>query len=94
MTENASTVQTVRSPAINFDEHTREVQRLRSALAIVRHEYADLLAAARAAVASARRGDLDPLFWIQDEFAIRGQLPLPGSRPEQLAAAAAPTVVA
>jgi hypothetical protein len=80
MTENTSTVQTVRPPAINIDEHTREVQRLRLALAIMRHEYADLLAAARAAVASAGRGDLDPLFWIHDELSIRGQLPARATR--------------
>ena len=94
MTEKTSAAQTVRPPAINFDEHTREVERLRLALAIVRHEYADLLAAARAAVAAAGRGELDPLFWIQDELSARGQLPVPGSRPEQLVAAAEPTVAA
>jgi len=52
-----------------------EIGRLRSLLALGRAQYADLLAAARATVAAARDGEADPLYYIRDELAARGQLP-------------------
>src|SRR6266536_1677551 len=59
----------------------------RHRLALLRAEHAELLAAARAAVAAARDGAEDPLFYIRDVLAGRGQLPAEGVRPEQLLAA-------
>ena len=44
-------------------------------LAIVQAEYAELLAAARAAVAAERNGDADPLAYVRGVLAERGQLP-------------------
>ena len=44
-------------------------------LAIVTAEYAELLAAARAAVAAERNGDADPLGYVRGVLAERGQLP-------------------
>jgi len=67
-------------------EPDRDIQRLRLALALARHEYADLLAAARAAVAAAARGDPNPLFWIRDQLSSHDQLPAPGAIPAQVAA--------
>ena len=48
--------------------------------------YAELLAAARAAVAAAARGDADPVGWVRGVLADRGQLPEPGARPSQVVA--------
>jgi len=48
--------------------------------------YAELLAAARAAVAAAARGDADPVGWVRDVLARRGQLPEPGARPGHVVA--------
>ena len=47
-------------------------------LAIVQAEYAELLAAARAAVTAERNGDADPLGYVRGLLAERGQLPPPG----------------
>lgn len=51
----------------------------RTQLALTRARYAELLAAARAAVAAERNGDADPLGWIRGLLAERGQLPAPGA---------------
>ncbi|WP_327582309.1 hypothetical protein OHA25_41145 [Nonomuraea sp. NBC_00507] len=64
-----------------------EEQRLRLALALSRHDYDDLLRACRAAVAADAIGHRDPLFWVRDTLGARGQLPMPGVPPEQVAAA-------
>ena len=48
-------------------------------LAIVQAEYAELLAAARAAVAAERNGDADPLGYVRGVLAERGQLPPDGA---------------
>ncbi len=69
------------------DPLVRELARLRMSLAFARHQYAELLAVARAAVAAGARGDPNPLFWISDELAAHGQLPVPGAVPQQVAAA-------
>ena len=57
-----------------------------SPAAIVQAEYAELLAAARAAVAAERSGDTDPLAWIRGVLAERGQLPAPGAAAVQVVA--------
>jgi hypothetical protein len=44
-------------------------------------EYADLLAAARASVAAAARGDADPVAYVRSLLAYRGQLPPDGASP-------------
>ncbi len=54
--------------------------------AAVRAGYAELLAAARASVAAAARGDADPLSWVRGVLEDRGQLPAPGARPAQVVA--------
>ena len=61
----------------------------RSADAARLAEYAELLAAARAAVAAAARGDSDPAGWVRAVLEARRQLPAPGARPDQVAADAA-----
>ncbi len=65
-----------------------EVHRGRSLLALVRAEYADLLAAARATLAADRDGETDPLYYLRDELAARGQLPPKHLRPVELLAQA------
>jgi hypothetical protein len=52
-------------------------------------QYAELLAAARAAVAAADRGDADPAGWVRPVLEARGQLPASGTRPDKVAADAA-----
>ena len=54
--------------------------------AIVQAEYAELLAAARAAVAAERNGDTDPLAYVRGLLAERGPLPPPGAVPVQVVA--------
>jgi hypothetical protein len=49
------------------------------ALALLRAEYARLLAAARAAVAAARQGAPDPLVYVEAELAHHGGLPPQGA---------------
>jgi hypothetical protein len=51
----------------------------RTLLALTRARYAELLAAARAAVAAERSGDADPLGYVRAALAERGQLPPPGA---------------
>ena len=54
--------------------------------AALRAGYAELLAAARASVAAAARGDADPVAWVRGVLEDRGQLPEPGARPAQVVA--------
>jgi hypothetical protein len=58
----------------------------RSRLALMRAEYAALLAAARAAVAAARSGEADPVCYIRGVLQDRRQLPPAGARPAQVVA--------
>jgi hypothetical protein len=58
----------------------------RSGAAVLRAGYAELLAAARAAVAAAARGDADPVAWVRGVLSDHGQLPEPGARPAQVVA--------
>lgn len=86
----ASGVTDLRTGDPAVDELHAELRRLRLALAISRHEYHELLSAARAAAAAAARGEHDPLVWIVEELAAHGQLPETGSTPQCVAAA--PTI--
>jgi CelD/BcsL family acetyltransferase involved in cellulose biosynthesis len=59
-----------------------EITRLRAELHDTRLDRADLLAAARAVISAHLDGEPDPLAYLRDELAARGQLPTdPGSRP-------------
>lgn len=51
----------------------------RQALALLRAEYAQLIAAARAAVAAALAGASDPLVYVEAELARHGGLPPQGA---------------
>jgi hypothetical protein len=51
-----------------------EIERLRSLLSLARAAHANLLAAARAAVAADHDGEHDPLWYVRDELAARAQL--------------------
>jgi len=52
-----------------------EIERLRSLLWLSRASHAYLLAAARAAIAAEHDDEHDPLWYLRDELAARGQLP-------------------
>jgi hypothetical protein len=52
-----------------------EVDRQRSLLALVRGQYANLLAAARATLAAEQDGETDPLSYLRDELHAYGELP-------------------
>jgi hypothetical protein len=52
-----------------------EIGRLRSLLWLSRASHADLFAAARASIAAEHGGEHDPLWYLRDELATRGQLP-------------------
>lgn len=52
------------------------------ALELLRAEYAELLAHARAAVAAARLDHAAPLVLLEGHLEKRGQLPVAGARPE------------
>lgn len=52
-----------------------EIDRLRTLLALVRGQYANLLAAARATLAAERDGEDEPLAYLRDELDAYGQLP-------------------
>ncbi|MCI0686805.1 MAG: hypothetical protein L0Y54_06145, partial [Sporichthyaceae bacterium] len=54
-----------------------EIERTQRLLRIARRRLADLLAAARAALAAAAEGDLDPLSFLLDELDARDPLPRP-----------------
>ena len=57
-----------------------EITRLHAELADTRLDRANLLAAARAVITAHRDGEPDPLSYLRDELAARGQLPTdPGS---------------
>lgn len=56
--------------------------------ALTAADYAELLAACRAAVAAARQGEADPLNYVAAVLEDHGQLPAPGQRPMQLLAQA------
>jgi hypothetical protein len=63
-----------------------EVRRLRHARAIETAEHAELLAAARAALAAETDREADPLGYLRDLLTAHGQLPAPGQNPAQLLA--------
>ena len=52
-----------------------EVTRLRAELDHTRLDRANLLAAARATISAYLDGESDPLCYLRDELAVRGQLP-------------------
>ncbi|WP_188188081.1 hypothetical protein [Nonomuraea sp. SYSU D8015] len=54
-------------------------------------EHAELLAAARAAVAAAERDEPDPLVHVRHVLTAHDQMPAPGAHPAQLLAQALPT---
>jgi hypothetical protein len=58
-----------------------EIIRLAAQILDERRSLADLLAAARATLTAARDGEPDPLYYLRDELAARGQLPPNVSRP-------------
>ncbi|MFI0487536.1 hypothetical protein [Actinomadura sp. 9N215] len=61
---------------------------LRNEFTLLSAEYAELLAHARAAVAAARDGELDPIAHLAGFLEERGQLPPAGTAAAQLAAQA------
>lgn len=52
-----------------------EAERLRVLVSLVRLEYADMVAAARATIAADHDGESDPLYYLRDELSARGLLP-------------------
>jgi len=68
-----------------------ETDRCRTLLALVRAEYANLLAAGRATLAAYRDGEADPLWYLRDELSAHGQLPPPDLHASELLAQADPT---
>jgi hypothetical protein len=52
-----------------------EIDRLSALLDLARRDHQDLIAAARASLAAAADGELDPLYYLRDELRARGQLP-------------------
>jgi len=58
-----------------------ELADLRAELSATRLDRATLLAAARATLAAHHDGEADPLFYLRDELAARGQLPPGAGRP-------------
>lgn len=67
-----------------------ELRRTRLTLGLLRGEYANLLAAARATVAAHRDGEADALGYLRDELDAHGQLPSAEQHPAQLLALACP----
>ncbi|WP_433188741.1 hypothetical protein [Actinoallomurus sp. CA-150999] len=61
---------------------------MRQRLRLLECQHAELLAHARAAVAAARRGELDPTGYIACLLEERGQLPPPEATPGELLAQA------
>ena len=51
----------------------REAAHLRAVLTLARLDHADLIAAARATLAADHEGEPDPLWYLRDELAARGQ---------------------
>ncbi|MEU4834147.1 hypothetical protein [Streptosporangium sp. NPDC023615] len=68
---------------------TRNNAMTRQELALMVAEYAELLAAARATVAAAQLGEIDPLVHLRHALSAHGQLPPAGARPVVLLAACA-----
>ncbi|MDP9850329.1 hypothetical protein [Streptosporangium lutulentum] len=68
---------------------TRRAALTRQDLVLLAAEYAELLAAARATLAAAERGESDPLIHVRHVLAKRGQLPPAGARPVVLLARSA-----
>ncbi|MEV4249326.1 hypothetical protein AB0J63_38665 [Streptosporangium canum] len=58
----------------------------REDLVVLVAAYAELLAAARATVAAAEQGEVDPLVHVRHALAAHGQLPPAGARPVVLLA--------
>jgi hypothetical protein len=72
--------------AAMLPEVLADLDTARSRLALMRAEYAALLAAARAAVAAAQAGEADPLGYVRGVLEGRGQLPAAGARPAWIVA--------
>jgi len=53
-----------------------EAQHLRTMFALARLDHVNLVAAARATVRADRDGERDPLWYLRDELAARGQFPV------------------
>ncbi|WP_019635078.1 hypothetical protein [Actinomadura atramentaria] len=64
-----------------------QLAQTRQALRLLQADHAELLAHARAVVAAAGRGDLDPVAILSGLLEERGQLPAPGQSPRSLLAA-------
>ncbi len=54
---------------------SEEAAHLRRVLALARLDHANLIAAARATLIADYEGESDPLWYLRDELAARGQLP-------------------
>ncbi len=54
----------------------REAAHLRAMVALARLDHANLIAAARATIAADHEGERDPLWYLRDELAARGQIRL------------------
>ncbi|WP_067829679.1 hypothetical protein [Actinomadura kijaniata] len=52
-----------------------EISRLRNESVILRHRYANLVAAGRATLGAARDAESDPLYYLRDELRAQGHLP-------------------
>lgn len=61
----------------------REVRRLRLVTALSARDHADLVDAARHALAADDAGEQDPLFWVRDELRSRGLWPAPRRGPRR-----------
>jgi hypothetical protein len=72
--------------AAMLPEALADLDTARSRLALMRAEYAALLAAARAAVAAAQAGEADPLGYVRGVLEGGGQLPAAGARPAWIVA--------
>ncbi len=55
----------------------QKTNHLRALLRIAQLDHANLAAAARATIAADHEGEPDPLWYVRDELAARGQLPNP-----------------
>jgi hypothetical protein len=76
------------------DPGRAELDAARTRLALTRAAYAELLAAARAAIAADRiDAGTDPLGWVRGVLADHGQLPPDGADPVQVVADARSALV-
>jgi ABC-type transporter Mla subunit MlaD len=74
--------QQLEAALVDTPELSAKITRLRTELRDTRLDRANLLAAARAVITAYRDGEPDPLSYLRDELAARGQLPAdPGSCP-------------